>query len=99
MDRGIIAKYDSLDEIAAGIGEMDEIDKVAGEKLLRRYQDILADIEKLPDSEQKTYYLDFHQEIIADLEDLFQQLHFDKKTGNSTRLLPVLLCDFSPSRP
>lgn len=73
---GIIAKYDSLDEIAAGIGEMDEIDKVAGEKLLRRYQDILADIEKLPDSEQKTYYLDFHQEIIADLEDLFQQLHF-----------------------
>ncbi|HEM5420767.1 hypothetical protein HO984_00900 [Streptococcus suis] len=73
---GIIAKYDSLDEIAAGIGEMDEIDKVAGEKLLRRYQDILADIEKLPDSEQKTYYLDFHREIIADLEDLFQQLHF-----------------------
>ncbi|MFI3150786.1 hypothetical protein ODU13_04845 [Streptococcus suis] len=73
---GIIAKYDSLDEIAAGIGEMDEIDKVAGKKLLRRYQDILADIEKLPDSEQKTYYLDFHREIIADLEDIFEQLHF-----------------------
>ena len=73
---GIIAKYDSLDDIAAGIGEMDEIDKVAGKNLLHRYQDILADIEKLPDSEQKTYYLDFHQEIIADLEDVFAQLHF-----------------------
>ncbi|HEM4181940.1 TPA: hypothetical protein U1W88_000505 [Streptococcus suis] len=73
---GIIAKYDSLDEIAAGIGEMDEIDKVAGKNLLRRYKDILADIEKLPDSDQKTYYKDFHQEIIADLEDLFEQLHF-----------------------
>ncbi|HFU4376674.1 TPA: hypothetical protein ACGO88_000377 [Streptococcus suis] len=72
----MLTKYDSLDDIAAGIGEMDEIDKVAGEKLLRRYQDILVDIEKLPDSEQKTYYLDFHREIIADLEDLFQQLHF-----------------------
>lgn len=73
----MLTKYDNLDDIAAGIGEMDEIDKVAGKNLLRRYQDILADIEKLPDSDQKTYYLDFHQEIIADLEDLFQQLHFE----------------------
>ncbi|NQL62374.1 hypothetical protein HO446_06695 [Streptococcus suis] len=72
----MLTKYDSLDDIAAGIGEMDEIDKVAGKNLLHRYQDILADIEKLPDSEQKTYYLDFHQEIIADLEDVFAQLHF-----------------------
>lgn len=72
----MLAKYDNLDDIAAGIGEMDEIDKVAGEKLLQRYQDILADIEKLPDSDQKTYYLDFHREIIADLEALFEQLHF-----------------------
>ncbi|WP_024419204.1 hypothetical protein [Streptococcus suis] len=71
----ILAKYDSLDDIAAGIGEMDEIDKGAGAKLLRRYQDILADIEKLPDSDQKTYYLDFHREIIANLQDLFAQLH------------------------
>ncbi|MFH0373472.1 hypothetical protein [Streptococcus sp. A22] len=72
----MLTKYDNLDDIAAGIGEMNEIDKVAGEKLLRRYKDILADIEKLPDSDQKTYYLDFHREIIDDLEDLFQQLHF-----------------------
>lgn len=72
----MLTKYDNLDDIAAGIGEMDEIDKVSGKNLLRRYQDILADIEKLPDSEQKTYYLDFHQEIIADLEDVFAQLHF-----------------------
>lgn len=72
----MLTKYDNLDDIAAGIGEMDEIDKVSGKKLLRRYQDILVDIKKLPDSEQKTYYLDFHQEIIADLEDVFAQLHF-----------------------
>lgn len=73
----MLTKYDSLDDIAAGIGEMDEIDKVAGKNLLRHYQDILADIEKLPDSEQKTYYLDFHQEIISDLEDIFPQLHIE----------------------
>ncbi|HEM6088794.1 TPA: hypothetical protein U2B88_000806 [Streptococcus suis] len=72
----MLTKYDNLDDLAAGIGEMDEIDKVSGKNLLRRYQDILADIEKLPDSDQKTYYLDFHQEIIADLEDVFAQLHF-----------------------
>lgn len=72
----MLTKYDSLDDIAAGIGEIDEIDKVAGKNLLQRYQDILVDIEKLSDSDQKTYYLDFHQEIIADLEDIFQQLHF-----------------------
>lgn len=72
----MLTKYDNLDDIAAGIGEIDEIDKVAGKNLLQRYQDILADIEKLSDSDQKTYYLDFHQEIIADLEDLFEQLHF-----------------------
>ncbi|MFM0779943.1 hypothetical protein [Streptococcus suis] len=72
----MLTKYDSLDDIAAGIGEMDDIDKVAGKNLLRRYQDILSDIKKLPDSDQKTYYLYFHREIIADLEDIFQQLHF-----------------------
>ncbi|HFR3503237.1 TPA: hypothetical protein ACHVEW_000510 [Streptococcus suis] len=72
----MLTKYDNLDDIAVGIGEMDEIDKVAGKNLLQRYQDILADIEKLPDSDQKTYYLDFHREIIADLQDIFQQLHF-----------------------
>ncbi|HEM2815415.1 TPA: hypothetical protein U0620_001163 [Streptococcus suis] len=71
----MLTKYDSLDDIAAGIGEMDEIDKVAGKNLLRRYKDILVDIEKLPDSDQKTYYLDFHREIIANLQDLFAQLH------------------------
>ncbi|MGC4384506.1 hypothetical protein ABXW34_01160 [Streptococcus suis] len=72
---GIIAKYDSLDEIAAGIGKIDEIDKEAGKKILHRYQAILVDIEKLPDSDQKTYYLDFHREMIADLENVFEQLH------------------------
>lgn len=71
----VLVKYDSLDDIAAGIGEIDEIDKVAGKNLLHRYQDILADIEKLPDSDQKTYYLDFHREMIADLENVFEQFH------------------------
>ncbi|HEM4290420.1 TPA: hypothetical protein U1X35_000039 [Streptococcus suis] len=71
----VLAKYDSLDEIAAGIGKIDEIDKGAGKKILHRYQAILADIEKLPDSDQKTYYLDFHREMIADLENVFEQLH------------------------
>lgn len=72
---GVLAKYDSLDEIAAGIGKINEIDKEAGKKILHRYQAILADIEKLPDSDQKTYYLDFHQEMIADLGNVFEQLH------------------------
>ncbi|NQN10633.1 hypothetical protein HPA30_03530 [Streptococcus suis] len=71
----MLTKYDSLDDIAAGIGEMDEIDKEAGKKIHHRYQAILADIEKLPDSDQKTYYLDFHREMIADLENVFEQLH------------------------
>lgn len=71
----VLAKYDSLDEIAAGIGKIDEIDKEAGKKILHRYQAILADIEKLPDSDQKTYHLDFHREMIADLENVFEQLH------------------------
>ncbi|HEL1973948.1 TPA: hypothetical protein TYI96_001900 [Streptococcus suis] len=71
----VLAKYDSLDEIAAGIGNIDEIDKEAGKKILHRYQAILADIEKLPDSDQKTYYLDFHREMIADLKNVFEQLH------------------------
>ncbi|NJW40959.1 hypothetical protein [Streptococcus suis] len=71
----VLAKYDSLDEIAAGIGKIDEIDKEAGKKILHRYQAILADIEKLPDSDQKTYYLDFHREMIADLGNVFEQLH------------------------
>lgn len=72
---GVLAKYDSLDEIEAGIGKINEIDKEAGKKILHRYQAILADIEKLPDSDQKTYYLDFHQEMIADLGNVFEQLH------------------------
>ncbi|WP_105154470.1 hypothetical protein [Streptococcus suis] len=72
---GVLAKYDSLDEIAAGIGKINEIDKEAGKKILHRYQAILADIEKLPDSDLKTYYLDFHREMIADLGNVFEQLH------------------------
>ncbi|HFI0450308.1 TPA: hypothetical protein ACGOY4_000273 [Streptococcus suis] len=71
----ILSAYDDLDDIAAGHGKMDEKDMEAGKSILQRYRAILADIEQLPDSDQKTYYLDFHQEMIADLEDVFEQLH------------------------
>ncbi|HFI0106360.1 TPA: hypothetical protein ACGOWV_001574 [Streptococcus suis] len=73
----ILSTYDDLDDIAAGLGQMDEQDMEAGKSILQRYRAILADIEQLPDSDQKTYYLDFHQEMIADLEDVFEQLHIE----------------------
>ncbi|MGU7965121.1 hypothetical protein ACS6YB_01965 [Streptococcus suis] len=72
---GVLAKYDDLDAIAAGHGQMNEQDMEAGKSIFQRYQAILADIEKLPDSDQKTYYLDFHREMIADLGNVFEQLH------------------------
>ncbi len=74
----MLAKYekdDFLEDVAAGRFDIDERDKKAGLSILQRYRDILADIEKLPDSDQKAYYLDFHQEIIADFEGVFDQLH------------------------
>ncbi|HFI0424474.1 TPA: hypothetical protein ACGOWZ_001051 [Streptococcus suis] len=73
----ILSDYDDLDDIAAGHGQMDEQDMEAGKSILQRYRAILADIEQLPDSDQKTYYLDFHREMIADLEDVFEQLHIE----------------------
>lgn len=78
-----------MDEIAAGIGKIDEIDKEAGKKILHRYQAILVDIEKLPDSDQKTYYLDFHREMIADLKMYLNSSILYKNTGNSSKLVPV----------
>ncbi|HEM3930311.1 TPA: hypothetical protein U1V53_000280 [Streptococcus suis] len=71
----ILSTYDDLDDIAAGFGQMDEQDMEAGKSILQRYRAILADIEQLPDSDQKTYYLDFHREMIADLGNVFEQLH------------------------
>ncbi|HFI0634684.1 TPA: hypothetical protein ACGO2G_001157 [Streptococcus suis] len=71
----ILSAYDDLDDIAAGHGQMNEQDMEAGKSILQRYRAILVDIEQLPDSDQKTYYLDFHQEMITDLEDVFDQLH------------------------
>ncbi|HFI0151494.1 TPA: hypothetical protein ACGO3A_002336, partial [Streptococcus suis] len=71
----ILSKYDDLDDIVAGNGQIDEKDVKTSNALLKRYRDILADIEKLPDSDWKKYYLDFHQEMIAELEDVFEQLH------------------------
>ncbi|HFI0507024.1 TPA: hypothetical protein ACGOZ0_001273 [Streptococcus suis] len=73
----ILSAYDDLDDIAAGHGQMDEKDIEAGKSILQRYRAILVDIEQLPDSDQKTYYLDFHQEMITDLEAVFEQLHIE----------------------
>ncbi|WP_105209384.1 hypothetical protein [Streptococcus suis] len=73
----VLSAYDDLDAIAAGHWQMDEQDIEAGKSILQRYRAILADIEKLPDSDQKSYYLEFHQEMIADLEDVFEQLHIE----------------------
>ncbi|HFI0595053.1 TPA: hypothetical protein ACGO30_000756 [Streptococcus suis] len=73
----ILLRYGDLDEVAGGLRQISEIDKEDGRKILNRYRNMLLDIEKLPDSEQKTYYLDFHQEIISDLEDIFLQLHIE----------------------
>ncbi|HFI0639786.1 TPA: hypothetical protein ACGO3K_001912 [Streptococcus suis] len=73
----ILSTYDDLDDIAAGHGQMNEQDMEAGKSILQRYRAILADIEQLPDSDQKTYYLGFHREMIADLEDVFEQLHIE----------------------
>ncbi|HFI0499898.1 TPA: hypothetical protein ACGO0M_000322 [Streptococcus suis] len=73
----ILARYGDLGEVAAGQRQISEIDKEVGRKILNRYRNMLLDIEKLPDSDQKNYYLDFHQEIISDLEDIFPQLHIE----------------------
>ncbi|HFI0082646.1 TPA: hypothetical protein ACGOR9_000249 [Streptococcus suis] len=73
----ILSTYGDLDAIAAGHGKMDKQDMEAGKSILQRYRAILVDIEQLPDSDQKTYYLDFHQEMITDLEDVFEQLHIE----------------------
>lgn len=73
----ILSAYDDLDDIAAGHGQMDEQDIEAGKSILQRYRAILVDIEQLPDSDWKQYYQEFHQEMIADLEDVFEQLHIE----------------------
>ncbi|HFU4464774.1 TPA: hypothetical protein ACGO9X_002086 [Streptococcus suis] len=73
----ILSAYDDLDDIAAGHGKMDEQDMEAGKSILQRYRAILDDIEQLPDSDWKQYYQEFHQEMIADLEDVFYQLHIE----------------------
>ncbi|HFU4058698.1 TPA: hypothetical protein ACGOZ1_000102 [Streptococcus suis] len=73
----VLSTYDDLDAIAAGHGQMNEQDMEAGKSILQRYRAILADIEKLPDSDWKQYYQDFHQEMITDLEGVFEQLHIE----------------------
>ncbi|HEL1619103.1 TPA: hypothetical protein TXL63_000917 [Streptococcus suis] len=73
----VLSTYDDLDDIAAGHGQIDEQDIEAGKSILQRCRAILDDIEKLPDSDWKQYYQDFHQEMIADLEEVFDQLHIE----------------------
>ncbi|HFI0314578.1 TPA: hypothetical protein ACGO6Q_000501 [Streptococcus suis] len=73
----ILSRYGDLDEVATGQRQISEVDKEDGRKILNPYRNMLLDIEKLTDSDQKNYYLDSHQEIISDLEDIFPQLHIE----------------------
>ncbi|MYN70642.1 hypothetical protein GLP18_10560 [Streptococcus suis] len=49
----ILSRYGDLDEVASGLRQISEIDKEVGRKILNRYRNMLLDIEKLPDSDQK----------------------------------------------
>lgn len=73
----ILSRYGDLDEIATGQRQKSEVDKEDGRKILNPYRNMLLDIEKLTDSDQKNYYLDSHQEIISDLEDIIPQPHIE----------------------
>ena len=73
----ILSGYRDLDEVATGQRQISEVDKEDGRKILNPYRNMLLDIEKLTDSDQKNYYLDSHQEIISDLEDIFPQPHIE----------------------
>ena len=59
----ILSRYGDLDEVATGQRQVSEVDKEDGRKILNPYRNMLLDIEKLTDSDQKNYYLDSHQEI------------------------------------
>ena len=58
----ILSRYGDLDEVATGQRQISEVDKEGGRKILNPYRNMLLDIEKLTDSDQKNYYLDSHQE-------------------------------------
>ena len=58
----ILSRYGDLDEVATGQRQISEVDKEDGRKILNPYRNMLLDIEKLTDSDQKNYYLDSHQE-------------------------------------
>ena len=73
----IFSRYGDLDEVATGQRQISEVDKEDGRKILNPYRNMLLDIEKLTDSDQKNYYLDSHQEINSDLEDIFPQPHIE----------------------
>ncbi|HFI0736644.1 TPA: hypothetical protein ACGO6E_000873 [Streptococcus suis] len=73
----ILSRYGDLDEIVTGQRQKSEVDKEDGRKILNPYRNMLLDIEKLTDSDQKNYYLDSHQEIISDLEDIIPQPHIE----------------------
>ena len=58
----ILSRYGDLDEVATGQRQISEVDKEDGRKILNPYRNMILDIEKLTDSDQKNYYLDSHQE-------------------------------------
>ena len=58
----ILSRYGDLDEVATGQRQISEVDKEDGRKILNPYRNMILDIEKLTDSDQKNYYLDSHEE-------------------------------------
>ncbi|HFI0556513.1 TPA: hypothetical protein ACGO4B_000470 [Streptococcus suis] len=50
----ILSKYGDLDEVATGQRQISEVDKEDGRKILNPSRNMLLDIEKLTDSDQKT---------------------------------------------
>lgn len=50
----ILSGYRDLDEVATGQRQISEVDKEDGRKILNPYRNMLLDIEKLTDSDQKT---------------------------------------------
>ena len=82
----ILSKYGDLDEVATGQRQISEVDKRDGRKILNPYRNMLLDIEKLTDLDQKNYYLDSHQEIISDLEDIFRKRPITRYLSNHSFL-------------
>ena len=76
-DDWVDACKQEIAEVKRTAGESVELDGdivLQGYELIQKYRDILDDIDKLPDSNQKTYLYDHHKNMIVDLEDLLSHV-------------------------